>query len=417
LFADIDEFDRSEAWRGDGAVSMLAWLRERCGISSATARVWAGTSSKVASLPLLTDAFAEGSLSLDAFAPLAAMATPETDAELAEASPDWSVRQIRDLARWKRGATKDAAARRFEHRSLHCNDAQRTIWAAFTDDDYAVAKSSLLNLAARLDRRGAASEGEAGYVPLDQRLYDAQMELYRAGWSGGGGGGGSGGGGWSRGDGGDGGGSGGGPRFRPTVIVHAPLDLLLGIGGDLGANGEGSWSGGGDDSGGGGSVAEIQGVGPVSVEVARRLACDADIILSVEGRDGSILDQGRASRDPSVAQRIEIARRDKGCRFPDCTFVDFTQPHHVVHWTLGGLTDLDNLISLCKRHHNAVHESGWHMEGDANGKMTFIGPHGQVKTSLPSPTWKMSSGRAGKAGRAGPNTGPNTEPRQGPLRR
>ena len=70
----------------------------------------------------------------------------------------------------------------------------------------------------------------------------------------------------------------------------------------------------------GGGVAEIQGVGPVSAEVARRLACDANVVLSVEDRDGSILDQGRARRDPTVAQRVEIARRDKGCRFPGCTF-------------------------------------------------------------------------------------------------
>ena len=98
-------------------------------------------------------------------------------------------------------------------------------------------------------------------------------------------------------------------------------------------------------------VAEVEGVGPIPAEVARRLACDAHVVLSVEARDGSILDQGRARRDPTVAQRIEIARRDKGCRFPGCTFTEFTDVHHIEHWVDGGLTNLDNLVTLCDRHH------------------------------------------------------------------
>ena len=134
-------------------------------------------------------------------------------------------------------------------------------------------------------------------------------------------------------------------------------------------------------------MAEIQNLGPISAEVARRLACDADITFSVEGEDGSILDQGRARREPTTAQRIEIARRDKGCRFGTCLFKEFTHVHHVTHWVNGGETNMDNLITLCSRHHNAVHELGWKMQGDANAIMKFTSPHGHVMTSVPSPTW------------------------------
>jgi hypothetical protein len=166
--------------------------------------------------------------------------------------------------------------------------------------------------------------------------------------------------------------SGAGRRtVRPRVVVHAPLELLVGcsVGG----------------------VAEIEGVGPVSAEVVRRLACDANVVLSVEDRDGSILDQGRARRDPTVAQRIEIARRDKGCRFPGCTFTEFTDVHHVHHWTKGGATNLDNLVTLCDRHHRAVHELGWVMSGNADAALTFTSPHGRAMRSVPSPTWRLSS--------------------------
>ena len=32
--------------------------------------------------------------------------------------------------------------------------------------------------------------------------------------------------------------------------------------------------------------------------------------------------------------------------------------HHIIHWP-DGPTELDNLVSLCRPHHRAVHEQGW----------------------------------------------------------
>ena len=151
------------------------------------------------------------------------------------------------------------------------------------------------------------------------------------------------------------------------MVVHADLGFLTGSHPD--------------------GVADLAGVGPISTEVARRLACDAKVVFSVEHGDGSILDQKRVRRDPTMVQRIEIARRDKGCRFAGCSFVDFTEVHHMVHWVRGGETNLSNLITLCGRHHRAVHELGWTMKGSADEVVTFEGPHGHRMTSAPSPTW------------------------------
>ncbi|MGA2303920.1 MAG: DUF222 domain-containing protein [Acidimicrobiales bacterium] len=388
LFADIAEFDRSEAWRGDGAVSMVAWLTERCGVSGATARVWVRAAAQLESLPHLAGALSDGTLSLDAVAPLADVATPETDAVLAEASVHWSVKQVRELAASHRGTTDAVAARRFEHRSLRFNDAKSTIWAAFAQDDYAVAKAALIGLVswsgsgtpASSGSQGGAGVGSAdplGYVPFDQRLCDAFMEMCRGigrspiGASAA-----------SGADGREGAKGGSGAmredrdpsgergRYRPTVVVHADLGFLTGSH----PNG----------------VAELAGIGPISTEVARRLACDAKVVFSVERGDGCILDQKRVRRSPTMAQRIEIARRDKGCRFASCGFVDFTEVHHMVHWVRGGETNLSNLITLCGRHHRAVHELGWTMDGSADGVVTFEGPHGYRMTSAPSPTWRRA---------------------------
>ena len=393
--ADIAEFDRAEAWRGDGAVSMTAWVTAQCGVSTSTARQWVRSAVNLESLPCLAEGLASGALSLDLVEPLAEVASPSSDAALREASTHWSVQQARELATWHKaqaeaaaeaaaaaeseGTSEDgvaapgaaapgAAAREFEHRTLRFNDARRSVWVAFTRDDYATAKSLLVG---RVTAEGQSQERETqeresqerqsppssdplGYVPYDKRLYDALIDVFRAGSG-------------SRSE----AGRAAGVTAQPRVVVHAPLDVLV----DCSAEG----------------VAEIAGVGPVSVEVVRRLACDARVDLAVEGRDGSIMDQGRVRRDPTPVQRVEIDRRDRGCRFPGCRYTEFTNVHHIQHWADGGLTNLDNLVTLCGRHHRAVHELGWAMSGDADSVLTFTSPHGRSMRSVPSPTWRQSA--------------------------
>ena len=83
MLADIAEFDRAEAWRGDGALSMRDWLVAHCHVSRARARTLVESAAKAKDLPALAGALSDGRLTLDVFAPLAAVATPETDADLA----------------------------------------------------------------------------------------------------------------------------------------------------------------------------------------------------------------------------------------------------------------------------------------------------------------------------------------------
>ncbi|MFZ0248885.1 MAG: DUF222 domain-containing protein [Acidimicrobiales bacterium] len=388
--ADIAEFDRSEAWRGDGAVSMIAWVTARCGVSTSTARQWVRAAANLESLPCLADGLACGELSLDLVEPLAEVASPADDAALREASTHWSVKQARELAAWHRARTEAEAAARaeargastaesqFERRTLRFNDQRQSVWVSFTKDDYAIAKSSLVGRVI-----GGPSDA-VGYVSYDQRLYDALIDLFRLGGVSASGGAGMPG---LPGPAGPAGPSGpAGPAVQPRVVVHAPLELLVGCSDD--------------------AVAEIAGVGPVPAAVVRRLACDAKVDLAVEDRNGTILDQGRARRDPTPVQRVEIDRRDKGCRFPGCTFSEFTNVHHIQHWGDGGPTNFDNLVTLCGRHHRAVHELGWSVSGSADAVLTFTGPHGRSMQSAPSPTWRPSSvvreRNTAQSGRNGP---------------
>src|SRR5262249_5995653 len=115
--------------------------------------------------------------------------------------------------------------------------------------------------------------------------------------------------------------------------------------------------------------AELDHAGPVPVEVARRIACDASIVRVVLAGESEPLELGRMTRVPTSAQRRAVILRDRHCRVPGCDRPPaWGDVHHIVHWPDGGRTDLCNLILLCRRHHVLCHardgfrlalEEGW----------------------------------------------------------
>jgi len=348
LLAAVFELDRRKAWRVDGATSMVGWLVQRCGVSAATAREWVTAAAKLPSLPNISDALAEGKLSFDQVKPLVEVAKPDTDATLAEQATRWSAKQVRELALAARNHSDERASGSYARRFLRFDDRRRSLSGVLPEDQYAVVKRSLVARATRRLR---------DRTPFDQRMADALVALCRGAESGD-----------TRGGAADGGRAGGMRRNRPTVVVHADMSFLAG--------GEGA--------------AELDVLGPLSHEVARRLACDAKVLVSADGPGGQSLNLGRTRREPTDAQRLEIRRRDKGCRFPGCTHTEFTDVHHVRHWIEGGTTDLANLVELCDEHHRCVHEMRWKVSGDANVELTFRSPTGRLSTSTPSPTFRAA---------------------------
>jgi hypothetical protein len=72
--------------------------------------------------------------------------------------------------------------------------------------------------------------------------------------------------------------------------------------------------------------------------------------------NGAVLNLGRSTRLATPAQRRALAARDKGCVIPGCTRpASQCDAHHVVFWSRGGSTNIDELVLLCGPHHNAVH--------------------------------------------------------------
>ena len=113
---------------------------------------------------------------------------------------------------------------------------------------------------------------------------------------------------------------------------------------------------------------EIPGVGAIARSELERLGCDPEIYGILFDERGLSLHHGRKTRRVSPQQWRVLLARDRGCVICGA-HPNWCQAHHVKYWSLGGLTDIDNLVMLCHAHHRWVHDNeitlrrgpnGWH---------------------------------------------------------
>ena len=102
----------------------------------------------------------------------------------------------------------------------------------------------------------------------------------------------------------------------------------------------------------------LDGFGPVGPGLLEHLLCGAKLtpfLVTTIGKNTDVLDVGRSERlaTPRQAKAISLRQRGvcaaRGCRHP------ISHNHHVIWWSRGGPTDLDNLVGLCRKCHTLVH--------------------------------------------------------------
>lgn len=290
-------------------------------------------------LPLTREAMARGELSFSKVRALTRVATAETEGALLELATGATTAQLERMVRaWKVGGRADEAQR---ERERH---ASRTLAVFPGDDGMHVIHGRLMPEVAAVLMKAIEAAADALYrahpeVEPAQRRADAIALLAEralaAGFEGVD----------SRAE-------------RYTVVVHVDA-------GTLGAEGEPGRS-------------DLEDGTRLSAESARRIACDAGRVEVAHGPDGSVLDVGRKTRTIPPALRRALEVRDRGCRFPGCGR-RFTDAHHVKHWADGGGTSLANTVLLCRHHHMLVHEGGWSMAMDDEGRPTFFDPRGHAQ--------------------------------------
>ena len=138
-----------------------------------------------------------------------------------------------------------------------------------------------------------------------------------------------------------------------------------------------------------GPVAEFAIPVELPASVIAELAGHADL-TAVVVRNGVILfapgelNLGRTTRLANRAQRRALRGLYSCCAIPGCRVAyDRCKLHHVIWWTNGGRTDLDNLLPVCSVHHSMIHHDGWVIELGPNRELSLTLPDGSVHTTGP----------------------------------
>lgn len=371
----LGEFSRREGWREWGCRSCAHWLSWRCSVSPVAARQHVRVARRLAELPLVLAAFETGELTYSKVRALSRVAGPATEAQLVQLARHSTAAQLERLVRAFRGveaaelaAANEAHCRRYVKWTWE-DDGTLSVRGRLSAEDgaafiAAVEAEALAELRAAeieagndsaeslpfsgvggsADPDAAAEAEQPSQVGRGARAADAMMRLIDAARAA------------------------DAPRSRSSateIVVHVDADSLS-------ADEEIV------------DRCEVQDGPALPPETARRLSCDAAVVV-IQERGGTPLDVGRRTRRISTPMRRALESRDGCCRFPGCGYRQELQAHHIHHWTRGGGTDRDNLLLLCRFHHRLVHECGYRVDG-IGGDPAFRRPDGTLIPAVtPSP--------------------------------
>lgn len=330
----VAEFDRREGHARWECRSTAHWLNWQCGVSFPAAREHVRVGRALEALPLVTAAFAQGTISYSKVRAITRVATAATEAQLLEFATYATAAQLDRIVAGRQQVSRNEAdeAHRSRHLTAFTDDDGSLVGSFRLDPEEGAALLAALTRAKDVLRDADSSELEdpgapagAGVTNADalELMVETMLAADRTAAI-------------SR-------------HERTVVMVHVSEDL---------------------------ASAHLHDGPALSRDTARRITCDAPI-CAVLHNGKEVLDLGRTTRTPSRAQRRALMARDGGCRFPGCAERRYVQAHHVIHWEDGGPTDLHNLMLLCWRHHRAVHEGG-HTLAFSAGAVTVWRPDGTL---------------------------------------
>jgi hypothetical protein len=141
---------------------------------------------------------------------------------------------------------------------------------------------------------------------------------------------------------------------RPHLIVTTTLDTLMGKPGS--------------------PAGELDWLWPVSSELVRRIAEDADLTPMLVDGVGNPLFAGRTRRTASRKMRLALGLRDRGCAWPGCDRPpSWCESNHQDPWRTGGKTNVNRLNSLCRRHHRK-YDAGYRLKRHPDGRVEEVPP-------------------------------------------
>jgi hypothetical protein len=387
----LGDFDARRGWASWEMTSCAAWLSWKCQMSSGTAREHVRVARALRDLPVIRGEFGAGRLSYAKVRALTRIATPDTEAGLAELAGPMTGNQLERFARAHRqvSTVDDAAARvrrrlawRFEEDGslsgtfrlppLQGAVLLKALRAAVSDPEQP--HPSDAEDGPPPQEPGVSAETPAAGPPqsaTSSSLADALLIIAET--------------------------------FLAGKIAEADdaevYQVIVHVGADATPDGQPAGAEGGQVGGTATVSAETPATVPghpadparchvedgpgISVTTAQMIGCSAAWSWMLHDSAGKLLDLGRRRRRPNAALRRAARERDTcRCRFPGCESrrVDL---HHIQYWSNGGRTSLDNLVSLCKYHHLLVHERGYLIAAARDGTFAFYRPDGTMIPASP----------------------------------
>ena len=337
----LRRFDKSGEYKADGALSAVAWVRERCNLSAGAAAERVTIARQLETLPQIAKALAKGDVGYQHVALIARAAENVGSAPVQKEEPNLLRAALTmDPGRFAAVAKGfehrvDAAAalgeanHAYERRYLHLSEPQ----------DGMVRLDGVLDLEGGATLKTALSalmpppNADDNRTP-GQRRADAMVALARRPL--------------------DGSKLGSVGGQRPHLVITASAETLLGLKGA--------------------PPAELAGVGPIPMETAQRHACDPSVSWLLGQAELESERASHAHRQIPPATRRALVARDRGCVFNACHRpAIWCDGHHLIWWTRGGKTVLPNLALVCGRHHRMLHEEGWTLER-RDGRFVTIPP-------------------------------------------
>jgi len=338
----IAEFDRREGYLGWECQSTSFWLSWKCGLSMGVARERVRVARSLEHFALVQAEFATGRLSYSKVRAISRVATVHTEQLLVDLGLAATAAQLeRICSAYRRVSHRDApsgldglddldeqaqadALVERQHLAMwHDDDGLMQVRAAIVADDGALVEAAIASAFEHLTNAACIADVSAA-TPT---RVDALVEIARGYLS-------------------------SGPVSAKVERRH--LLALVDVGvltrdGELGFDVEGRCT--------------INGR-RLTPDTARELGLDAAITTILLDHRGLPLSVGRRSRTATPAQRLALELRDGGhCRFPGCSS-RHVEVHHIIPWEIGGLTDLVNLVLLCRFHHRRVHHGGYNVTLD-----------------------------------------------------
>ncbi|MBJ8337622.1 DUF222 domain-containing protein [Antrihabitans sp. YC3-6] len=328
----LAEFDARRGWAGWQLHSAAHWLSWKAGISLHTAREQVRVANAVTELPRIAQAFAEGRVSYSKVRALTRVATPHTEESLlriALQSPaahlDRLVRGLVKQARTPDDTNNNTDTDRARGRWFYDDDGYLVVMARFRPEDGARFLAALTR--AECERTRTDDDEPDRTAPAPSNPVPAMVAMAET------------------------------LCTAESPVVSPAADVLVHVGPDgapLDAPHAHLDDGPGLDS-----------------QTLETVLCTAAVRLIRHGRLGPTIAWDRSRRRPSRTLLRQLLIRDRCCTVPGCGRTRFLHAHHVVYYSRGGPTDLDNLTLLCGEHHRALHDGLFTITADGNQRFTF----------------------------------------------